>query len=159
MRNQPDLQASILDRLIDHEPELSSETGPGRFAGYHQVRESVRRDLEHLLNTRRCIHPVPEADAGVRTSVFSYGVRDFISHSPRSPSLRQSLRLEIERILILFEPRLKNVTVRLDTQASCQRNLCFCITALLYADQVIAPITFDTSFDINSGACLILQVN
>ena len=122
------------------------------------VRESVLRDLENLLNTRRSFHPVPEANGQVSASVFCYGVRDFVSQSPRNPSLRQSLRLEIERILIMFEPRLKNAVVQLDTRAGFQRNLCFRITALLFAEPVIAPITFDTRFDINSGACSILQV-
>ena len=152
MANQQDIQTSILDRLIDQEPEIGSEPVQRRFATLSQVRDSVIRDLENLLNTRRSIHPVPEADRQVRESLFSYGVRDFIAQSPRSPTVRQQIRQEIERILALFEPRLRDVAVRLDSSAGNERTLRFRITALLFVDPVSVPITFDTCFDINSGA-------
>jgi type VI secretion system protein ImpF len=157
MRNQPQIQASILDRLIDYEPGLSGEPVQKRFATLNQVRESLTRDLEHLLNTRRCIHPVPELDKQVRASVFSYGVRDFVSQNPRSPSALQQIGREIERVLALFEPRLKNATVRFETRGGNERVFRFRITALLSVDPVAAPVTFDTCFDINSGAYSIIR--
>ena len=157
MRNQPDIRISILDRLIDHEPELSSEPVRHRFSTLASVRESVLRDLENLLNARRNIHPVPESDQQVKASIFSYGARDFISDNPRCQSVRQQIRLEMERLLMQFEPRLKNVTVRFDTSGGQERTLHFLITALLLADPVTVPITFDTGFDINSGAYSILK--
>jgi type VI secretion system protein ImpF len=151
MREQQDTQASILDRLIDTEPGVSHEPVQRRFATINQVRESVVRDLENLLNTRKSIHAVPEADGHVTASLFTYGVRDFISYSPRSPSVRQQIRQEIERIIVLFEPRIRNVSVRLDTSAGVERTLRFRISGLLAVGSVTAPVTFDTCFDINRG--------
>jgi type VI secretion system protein ImpF len=151
MRDQPDIQLSILDRLIDTEPDVSHEPVQRRFATVNQVREAVIRDLENLLNSRRSIHEVPESFIQVSASLFTYGVRDFISQSPRSPSVRLQIRQEIERIILQFEPRLKNVSIRLDTSAGNDRNLRFRITALLVVGSVTAPVTFDTCFDINRG--------
>jgi len=44
---------SVLDRLIDREPELSQEPGLSRAQSVRILRAAVRRDLESLLNTRR----------------------------------------------------------------------------------------------------------
>ena len=151
MREEQDTQTSILDRLIDTEPGVTHEPVQRRFATINQVRDAVARDLENLLNTRKSIYPVPDVDGQVTASLFTYGVRDFISYSPRSPSVRQQIRLEIERVIVLFEPRLRNVSVRLDTTAGNERTLRFRISALLVVDPVTAPVTFDTCFDINRG--------
>jgi type VI secretion system protein ImpF len=151
MREEQDTQTSILDRLIDTEPGVTHEPVQRRFATINQVRDAVVRDLENLLNTRRSIHPVPEVDGQVAASLFTYGVRDFISYSPRSPSVRQQIRQEIERVIVQFEPRLRNVSVRLDSSAGSERTLRFRISALLVVDPVTAPVTFDTCFDINRG--------
>jgi type VI secretion system protein ImpF len=151
MREEQDTQTSILDRLIDSEPGVTHEPVQRRFATINQVRDAVARDLENLLNTRKSIYPVPDVDGQVTASLFTYGVKDFISYSPRSPSVRQQIRLEIERVIVLFEPRLRNVSVRLDTSAGNERTLRFRISALLVVDPVTAPVTFDTCFDINRG--------
>ena len=151
MRDQPNTQMSILDRLIDTEPGVSHEPVQRRFATIDQVRGAVVRDLENLLNTRKSIHAVPETDGQVAASLFTFGVRDFISYSPRSPSVRQQIRQEIERVIVLFEPRLRNVSVRLDVSSGNERTLRFRISALLVVDPVTAPVTFDTCFDINRG--------
>ena len=155
MREEQDTQTSILDRLIDTEPGVTHEPVQRRFATINQVRDAVVRDLENLLNTRRSIHPVPEVDGQVAASLFTYGVRDFISYSPRSPSVRQQIRQEIERVIVQFEPRLRNVSVRLDSSAGSERTLRFRISALLVVDPVTAPVTFDTCFDINRGDYII----
>ena len=151
MREEQDTQTSILDRLIDTEPGVAHEPVQRRFATINQVRNAVARDLENLLNTRKSIHLVPEVDEQVTASLFTYGVRDFISYSPRSPSVRQQIRQEIERVIATFEPRLRSVSVRLDTSAGNERTLRFRISALLVVDPVTAPVTFDTCFDINRG--------
>ncbi|MCK7577309.1 MAG: hypothetical protein MZV65_16700 [Chromatiales bacterium] len=46
------LRPSILDRLLDDEPHNQAEHDPGQHQLIKQLRSSVRRDLESLLNTR-----------------------------------------------------------------------------------------------------------
>ncbi len=157
MREQTILRLSMLDRLIDRDPGVSHEPVQSRYVTITQIRDSVIRDLENLLNTRRCILEVPESFAQVNASVFTYGLKDFMSHNPRSPSVRLQIRQEVERTIALFEPRLRNVSVRIDGAEIIDRSLRFRINALLVADPVTEPITFDTYLDINRGEFVIAR--
>jgi type VI secretion system protein ImpF len=151
MRDQPYLQASLLDRLIDREPGTSHEPVQNRIPTFAQIRKSVMRDLENLLNTRRNIQPVPDANVHLSSSLFTYGLGDFTSLNPRSPSVRIQIRQEIERTISLFEPRLKNLAVRFDLPGDNERTLRFRVTALLVVTPLTEPVAFDTYLDINRG--------
>ena len=148
---QENIQASILDRLIDREPQLSRESVQYRLLNFSQVKAAVIRDLENLLNTRSQIMPVPPAFNEVNDSVFVYGLSDFTSHNPKSPSVRHVLRQNIEKTISKFEPRLKNVTVQIEAPNEEVRTVRLRIAALLVLDPVAEPVTFDTYFDINKG--------
>jgi type VI secretion system protein ImpF len=148
---QENIQASILDRLIDREPQLSRESVQYRHLDFSQIKAAVIRDLENLLNTKSQIMPVPAAYNEVNESVFVYGLSDFTSHNPKSPSVRQVLRQTIEKTISKFEPRLKNVTVQIEAPSEEVRMIRLRITALLVLDPVTEPVTFDTYFDINKG--------
>jgi len=115
----------------------------------------VVRDLENLLNTRRQILPVPASYKEVNNSVFMYGIGDFTSENPRSPSVRRQLRQDIEKTISRFEPRLKNVTVRLEEDIEAGRNVRFRISGMLVVESETEPVTFDTYFDTNRGEYVI----
>jgi len=154
-QDQQIIQASLLDRLIDEDPEVSHEPVQMRMVDVRQLKASLIRDLENLLNTKRNILYVPIALKEVNSSLFVYGLRDFTSQNPRSPSIRQQLRLDVERTIARFEPRLKNITVQLETQTGNERNLRFRITGLLVVKPIAEPVTFDTYFDVNRGEYII----
>jgi type VI secretion system protein ImpF len=156
-RDQQTLQTSILDRLIDEEPGLSREPAPYRYFTIGQVKAAVTRDLDNLLNTRRNIQVPPAAFEELNNSLFVYGVRDYTGQNPRSPAAKQQLRLDLEQTLVRFEPRLRNVTVQVESVAAGERNLRFRISALLVADPVSEPVTFDTFFDANRGEYVIAK--
>lgn len=151
------LKASLLDRLVDHEPGISHEPVRFRFANIGQIKASVVRDLENLLNTKRQILLPPAAYKEVNNSLFVYGLQDFTSQNPRSPSVRQQLRRDIEKTVARFEPRLRNVTVKLETPTLGDRNLRFRITGLLVVEPLAEPVTFDTYFDVSRGEYVITQ--
>jgi type VI secretion system protein ImpF len=153
--NRQNIQASILDRLIDLEPGVSREPVQYRLLTVGRAKASVARDLENLLNTKRSVLAPPAAYREVNNSVFVYGLQDFTSQNPRSPMVRQQLRQQIEKIISRFEPRLKNVKVNLEMAAQNERNLRFRITALLVIDPVTEPVTFDTFFDVSRGEYVI----
>lgn len=149
------LQASLLDRLIDEEPGLSHEPVQYRLLSVSQIKASVIRDLENLLNTRRSAWTLPPAYKEVNDSLFTYGLKDYTSQNPRSPAARNQLRLDIEKTISRFEPRLQNLTVHLETHAPSERNLRFRITAMMVVEPVAEPVTFDTYFDVNRGEYII----
>jgi type VI secretion system protein ImpF len=98
---------------------------------------------------------LPVEYSQVNDSLFVYGLQDFTSKNPGSPFVRQQLRLDIEKSISRFEPRLKNVTVHLETTAHNERNLRFRIKGLLVVEPVAEPVTFDTYFDANKGEYII----
>lgn len=155
MNQNQDIHASILDRLIDDQPGISREPVRHRVLSINQIKASVIRDLENLLNARRQITPVPADYREVSNSLFVYGLRDFTSEDPRSPSIKQQLRNDVEKTISRFDSRLRNVIVRLEASAQNERNVRFRISGLLVVDPVTEPVTFDTFFDINRGEYVI----
>ena len=150
------VQASILDRLIDDEPGNSREPAQEHFL-IGQIKDTVARDLENLLNARRHILVPPVSYREVNNSLFVYGLPDYTSRNPGNVSVRSQLRLEIEKTISRFEPRLKNVAVHIDSRTANTRDLGFRITAVLVVDPVTEPVTFDTSFDLNRSKYSILR--
>ncbi len=151
------IQASVLDRLIDREPDVSHEPVQHRLLGIGQIKASVVRDMENLLNTRRNIFPIPAEYAELNKSLFVYGLRDFTSKDPRNQSVKQQLRNDVEKTISRFERRLKNITVHIEVSDRNERTIRFRITGLLVADPVTEPVSFDTYFDINRGEYVIAK--
>ena len=46
------IRLSVLDRLIDNEPDVSTEVIPDDSQLLRVIQGAIRRDLENLLNTR-----------------------------------------------------------------------------------------------------------
>ena len=146
---QQSIQTSILDRLIDREPADSSKSVQNQFNSFSQIKASVIRDLQNLLNTRCYVLYLPESYREIRDSLYVYGLHDFTSKNPKSPSMRQQLRLDIEKTISLFESRLKNVSVHFEEHIQDKQNLRFRISALMVVEPIKEPITFDTYCDVN----------
>ena len=90
--SQP-LVSSIFDRLIDYDPAVSSEPDVSRSQLLVQLRESVRRDLEMLLNTRMsCFEFLDDMDE-LQYSVINYGIPDFSGSNLVSDREKEKFRL------------------------------------------------------------------
>lgn len=148
------LHASVLDRLIDNEPEVSFEPVQFRLLTMRQIRARVIRDLENLLNTRRLADPPDAEFTELNRSVLIYGIKDYTSLNPRSGSVRKLLRQDIEKAIARFEPRLKNVKVQLEPDQK-GHSLRFRINAMLVIEPEKEPVQFDTFFDINRSEYMI----
>ena len=82
--NEIRVRPSVLDRLIDYEPEYSREAPASRVKNLRILKQSVRRDLEWLLNTRSTAVVPPELKE-VQSSVAVYGLPDMTTLSAKSP--------------------------------------------------------------------------
>jgi type VI secretion system protein ImpF len=108
--SQDGLTPSILDRLIDPDTE-----GTLWRRGYsiEQMMETVRRDIEDLLNSHRPGPAIRDEFAETRRSVFAYGLPDLVSLYGLGGKLRGVVIQTIEETIRLFEPRLRDVRVSL----------------------------------------------
>ncbi len=155
MKDHFNLTASILDRLLDMEPALSSESAQYRVVSEQQILDSVFRDLENLLNTRCSPIKLPAAFNRLKGSLIRYGLKDSTVENPESALVRQKLCKEIEKTISLFEPRLKKPVVRVETRGGKKRELFFRISGILVVEPLAEPVSFDTFFDINRGQYVI----
>lgn len=144
-------QASILDRLIDNEPNISTEPVQSRFTSVRHFMAQVRRDIENLLNTKNCAWLSECEYKELRNSLYFYGLPDFTAQNPGSFAATDRLRQEIERAIARFEPRLKNIVVAPEAGEKEEKTVGFKITGLLMVDPAPEPVSFDTRFDSNRG--------
>jgi type VI secretion system protein ImpF len=145
---------ALLDRLIDLDPGNSSDPPATRNQSVRQLKISLRRDLEWLLNTRRIAEEAPEAYEQVCHSLYYYGLTDVTSLALNSPRDKNRLLRMIESILADFEPRLANVRVRaVDDGVGGPRVLRFQIEGLLKMDPAPEQIFFDTVMQLSTGEC------
>lgn len=139
------LRPSILDRLIDHEPEATREPPPGRHQYLTDLRQSVRRDLESLLNSRYCMVSPPEELTELEHSLLNYGLPDLATVNISNPEKKQAFVRELERILRDYEPRFKSVKItHLENREGTDRTLRFRIDAVLWADPAPQSVVFDS---------------
>ena len=107
---QQGVALSVLDRLVDKEPGMPDRIWISRAESLAQLKASVRRDLEWILNTRRGISADPSLRE-LNRSVFVYGMPDLATYSLDSASDRARLMRELARAIELFEPRLDAISI------------------------------------------------
>jgi type VI secretion system protein ImpF len=145
---------SLLDRLIDAEPESQMENPLSRAQSVRLLKNSVRRDLEWLLNTRRIADLPDESLKEVNRSTYVYGLPDLSSVSVGSTGDRNRLVRNVLATINLFEPRLANVRlVLVETPDSSKKDVRLRIEAMLRMDPVPEPVSFDTVIELKSGSC------
>jgi len=158
MRDQghdPNLRASVLDRLVDENPGVSYEPVQYQLTGVEQIKAAVVRDLENLLNTRRTVDLPEEGFSELSRSLYIYGIGDFTSQNPKSLSVQKQLKADVEKTIELFEPRLRDVRVKLEADSDSVQSVRFRINALLVMEPEAEPVSFDTYFDVNRGEYVI----
>ena len=154
-RIRPDqlLIPSILDRLLDDEPDNRHERPASRAQVLRELKQSVRRDLEHLLNTRVCLRELPSDLEEIQTSVLNYGIPDFGGLAMASSDQQELLRRRVEDVIRKFETRFKQVRVEfaLDSRDKLQRTIRFRIHGVLHAEPAPEPVAFDSQLSPTLG--------
>jgi len=142
------VQAPLLDRLIDDAPDQQRDPPVSAGDSLVALRNSVRRDLEALLNARRRWRSWPAHMTQLATSPLGYGIPDFASGAFNEARRQEELRIEIEETIRRFEPRFLSVRVHLvDTQERLETTLRLRIEAMLHAEPAPEAVTFDTLVD------------
>ncbi|HEY4317372.1 MAG TPA: type VI secretion system baseplate subunit TssE [Herbaspirillum sp.] len=109
-----------------------------------ELKDSVARDLESLLNTRvvipdQLLKQFPECGK----SIVAYGLNDFAGMSLASTNDRAFICRALEQAIARHEPRLRNVRASLEVQEGTINRLNFAITALLVVNSARETVNFD----------------
>lgn len=148
------ITVSVLDRLIDLEPDNRMENSLSRSQSVRLLKNAVRRDLEWLLNSRRICDPPDEGLKELNRSAYVYGLPDLSSLTMLASGDRNKLVRQVLATINLFEPRLANVRlVMVETPDSAKKDVRLRVEAMLRMDPVPEPITFDTVIELKSGNC------
>jgi type VI secretion system protein ImpF len=150
------VRPSVLDRLIDTELKTAADGTVTRAESVRRMKESLLRDVEWLLNTRRTIESAPESCPELQRSLYHFGLPDTTSLSADSDVDRRRLLRSVEESLRLFEPRLAAVRVTPGAaEKGGPRQIRFVIEALLRLDPEPERVVFDTVLEGASGKFVI----
>jgi len=133
-------EPSLFDKLFDDLP-----LGPARWRlSLEQLKDSVARDLEVLLNTRVVFNEaVRQAFPLAAGSVAGFGLIDFVGLSLASVHDRRRICDAIADSIAAHEPRLRDVSVELRLPRQTVNALHFSIKAMLFVRPAREPVAFD----------------
>jgi type VI secretion system protein ImpF len=132
----------LLDRLMGERPHAGSG-GAARLT-VEQMKDSVARDLEALLNTRLGI--AEEAFAAypqARHSIVNYGLADFAGLCLTSAADRDAVCASLKAAIEIHEPRLTDVSAALELETGSVNRLHFVIKAKLQLHPSSEPVNFN----------------
>ena len=97
--NEIRITPSLLDRLLDFAPDISREPPTSRAKSLRDLKQSVKRDLEWLLNTRNHSDETAQLLEEVSKSVAIYGLADFTGMGVKSPGEQKMLVQSLEKAI------------------------------------------------------------
>jgi type VI secretion system protein ImpF len=149
-----EVRTPLFDRLVDRdphhgEPHLQRELRPMRTLDRRGLRESVRRELEQLFNTR-C--PIPQHRLVQRErSVIDYGIPDLSIFTARSHDDRVRIAQILREAVEAYEPRLSGPRVIVEQVPGEELRLVARIEASIITDTVPEPVSFLTVLQLQEG--------
>lgn len=144
IEDQIELSGSLLDRLTP------AEEAVGLRSSRDSIEDSIIRDLEMLLNTRREEFLIPPEFEETATSIVNFGIPDLSKcGSLRSGPEQTKLCRWIEDAIRVFEPRLCNVAVRVVDRENANPVLRFRVEAK--AEFTARRVAFELGLKRDSG--------
>jgi type VI secretion system protein ImpF len=144
-RRSEGARALLFDRLVDMSPNEPAEVRPLRVLSVDELRESVRRELGRLLNTR-CTYRDDELE-GRALTVLEYGLPDYSAWYTRDPEMQKRLSALIKRAVEAYEPRLGAVRVRIIDRADDEKRLRVQVDGTIRIGAVIEPVSFPLALE------------
>src|SRR5215467_1765770 len=149
IEDQVEISGSLLDKLAPREDAAGS-----RFSA-DSIEESIIRDLEMLLNTRREEFLVPPEFEQTAASIVNFGIPDPAKcGSLRFGPEQAKLCRWIEEAIRNFEPRLRNVAVRVVDRDNVAPILRFRVEAK--AEYTSEKLAFELGLKRDSGQLAVL---
>jgi type VI secretion system protein ImpF len=135
------VRKSVFDRLL---MDASPQDGVLPVQSVEQLRDTVARDLEWLLNSRVGLLSAGQVfGEHVGRSIVGFGVSDFSNCLMSSYADREYISGSIASSIEAHEPRLRNVRVEFRDMAVSGGALSFVIRAVLVLSEAKELVNFD----------------
>lgn len=105
------LALPILDALIDSPENDRLFSSENYSVLLRQIKESLRRDLVNLFNSRQCPNSPPKPNKQLTHSLLNYGLPDLMSVNLNSTKEADTLCRAIETAILRYEPRIQSANV------------------------------------------------
>lgn len=142
---------SLLDRLIDDDPDHAIEQAQTEDAALAQYKLGLRRDLEGLLNSKRPLLAAVQQDDQLPRTILAFGLPDISTEDFSASGARDRIRRMVVDCIREHEPRLSNVEVEVD-DAPTSRGIRFRITAVLTLTRMRETVVYDANVRPNDRA-------
>ncbi|SDC06864.1 type VI secretion system baseplate subunit TssE [Acinetobacter boissieri] len=130
-------RATLFDRLIPKDEYVKGLT-------VQELRKSVAKDLEDLLNSRMVnLDHIIDDFPLVKQSILQFGIIDFVGLSTANPLDREKICHSIEQSILAHEPRLRQVKVEMLMDGDNMGSLCLTIHAYINIHPLYEPVVFD----------------
>jgi len=134
---------SVWDRLMGEDARAAPDRAVSRLT-LAQLKDTVARDLEALLNTRLVIpKDLLTLYPKCSKSILNYGLVDFAGLCLTSSVDRKAICDCLTAAIGRHEPRLSKVSARLVTQSGTINRLNFAISAILNVPEACEAVKFD----------------
>jgi len=157
------LQPSLLDRLLDHEPQAQRETLEARVLTRNQLRSAVLRDLSWLFNATRN-EPEPNSTRKeelalwrgadfARRSVLNYGMPAFSGVTLASMDTKLIER-QVAESIVNFEPRIdpKSLSIEIKVDPENHHNtMQLVIRGQMWSQPVPLELLLAADVDVETG--------
>lgn len=143
------LHTPLFDRLIDEDPlSQSCHINQTEHQILFEFKESVRRDLETLFNTRyHCVSP-PEKNSLLKQSLLNFGLPDVATLGLESTKAKKAFCREIEQAILFYEPRVRSASVTIPSKFDAEDpTIRFRVEAVLHALPAEEKIIFDSDLN------------
>lgn len=133
-------EPTFFEKLFDDSP---SEPARRRLS-LDELKDSVARDLEALLNARSTLDEARSEEYPLAAnSSLSYGLRDFAAMNLSNPDHRREICRSIERTVSCHEKRLKDIKVEIELGRRSVNALHFSIRGVLMVHPAQERVNFD----------------
>ena len=155
LTQQERLQPSLLDRLMDDEPDITQESRSQRVLSIKQLREGVIRDLVWLLNTGNLTETQNLSKYNqISNSVINFGTSRLTGFTKSNLNINQ-VETTIRQAIIDFEPRINADTIKVhvivDKEKMSVNAVQFEIEGELWAHPIPLQLYMKTEIDLESG--------
>lgn len=133
------MSASLIDRLA---------IGEERRGSVNELRESLRRDLEAMLNSRRHFFSWPDELEELDRSLVNYGLDDLVNETLTADEFRDRFVDQVEGLLRRLESRIGRFEVSLlPNKNELDRTLRLRISGVVTIDGEKQELMFDSHLD------------
>ena len=143
------VRAPLLDRLVGQAPRPFGGPRPSHTLTREGLKESVRKELQTLFNTRSALPASLLLDREL--TVIDYGIPDLSDFSATNVEDHARLAALVARAVAAFEPRLTAVKVVVDGYEESARSLALTIFGTLVVDVWREPVSFPTILGVKNG--------